>query len=143
MSLFLTLIYAFVGALLGQMLFIVVASIIKQRSRKYQENFREAFLIYVKKDTGPIVMGVIVILIAIFLLPEVIANVSTLGLDGAAEQTKYQKILSSIVKWVRSWSVLLGIGSHTIGFLAVSQANKFFKRVGGDVDDEFIKKENK
>lgn len=121
----------FLGWLLGELLVIVVQSIRVQNSSKYSDNFWKAFVVYTTKDIGPIVGSLLICLIAIFLLPEAIANFSTMDETGNQEEKKQSAVIHKILKFLRASSVLLGITSRTLLFLIVSKANKWLNKVGG------------
>jgi hypothetical protein len=110
------------GWALGQMLFIVVMSVIDQQSKKTDLTFNQAFMIYVKRDTGPIYVAVLIMLIAMFLLPEIIAHASTP--NSATEEIKQLKYVKRIVEFMRTFSVALGLTAQFLGFIAVSKAKK-------------------
>lgn len=123
------------GWLLGQLIFITVQCIIIHRNDSYKHTFREAFALYVKRDTGPMILAALVMLVFVFVLPELTANLVT-AQEGSTttEQTKYNRVLSSILKWLRVSSVVLGVASQGIGFLAVSRITKWIKKKDEEVD---------
>lgn len=120
-----TYLLIFLGWLLGQLLFVVVMSIITQRKQTNNLTFNQAFAVYVKKDTGPIYAAAIIMLIVVFILPEVIAHLSVS--NGPGELSKTHRYLTVIVDWIRTFSVVLGLLSQGLGFLAVSQSGKWIK----------------
>lgn len=122
----------FGGWVLGQMILITVNAIRIQRSSKYETGFKEAFGIYFKKDFGPTVLAFIVMVAAMFVLPEAVIHNQT----GDLQDKEHSKLLNHIVSWMRAYSILFGIMSQFMGFLMVSKAEKWLKRV---VDSNDVK----
>lgn len=114
------------GWLLGQLLFIVVMSVATQKNKNNECSFNDAFIIYVRHDTGPIWVAVLIMLIAMFILPEIIAHHAIA--NGPLEDVKESKYIQKIVEFLRTFSVLLGIAAQGIGFLIVSRAGKWIKK---------------
>ena len=113
------------GWILGLLVVVVVASIRIQMNDKYEENFVQAFKKYLKKGTGRLVLSILMMLIAMFILPDVIANVS-----GENENaTKYKKLINNVLGWIRTYAVIGGLIAETAGFWLVNRKNKIFKEV--------------
>jgi hypothetical protein len=118
-----------IGWVLGQLLFILVQAALVHRSSKYENTFSEAFRIYFRKDRGPFYVGLVLMLIVVFVLPEIIglANSSTL------EDPNHGKYARIVVNNLRISSVGLGIVAQLLGFLLVSKASKWIQKQGGDI----------
>lgn len=118
------------GWILGLLVVVVVASIRIQINDKYEENFIQAFKKYLKKGTGRIVLSFLIMLIAMFILPDIIANVS-----GENENaTKYKNLINNILGWMRTYAVIGGLIAETIGFWVVNKRDKIFKEVDEKTD---------
>jgi hypothetical protein len=128
-------VFIFVGWLLGQLILKVVNAIRIQRSTKYETGFKEALGIFIKKDPGPTILAFIILLAAMFLLPEAIAHSTTEGDEG------HNKTIVHVLKWLRFYAIGFGIVSEFIGFIAVSKSQKFLKKVAGDEDFDSAKKD--
>lgn len=100
---------------------ISVKSVGIQISRKYDLNFWDAFVVYLTKHTGPIVVGTIVILLAMFIFPSIVANYQT-------DNGEYTAALQRVVKWIRPYSVLLGIVAQGLGFIIVARSEGKYLR---------------
>lgn len=113
------------GWILGLLVVVVVASIRIQMNDKYEEKFVQAFKKYLKKGTGRLVLSILMMLTAMFILPDVIANVS-----GENENaTKYKKLINNVLGWMRTYAVIGGLIAETAGFWLVNRKNKIFKEV--------------
>lgn len=100
----------FGGSLLGMLLTILVQAEIINRSEKFSAGFDEALKFYTRKNRGAIYVGLLVVFIFMFLLPNLISS--------------DHKWLNNFIANLRFWSVGLGIGSQAIGFLAVKKTHK-------------------
>jgi hypothetical protein len=127
-----------VGWVLGQMILKVVNAIRIQRSSKYHTGFKEALIIFVKKDPGPTVLAVIILLAVMFLLPEAIAHSQS---EGDENDVVHNKTIAHVLKWLRLYSIGFGIISEFIGFIAVSKSQRFLRKVAGDEDYDYAKKD--
>lgn len=113
------------GWILGMLLVIAVQAAIIHQSEKHDMNWLDAVKNYLTKETGPIVVAVVMLFIALFLIPEIVANVAAEKTDGLGA---YQRYLNSAVTWMRSWSIILGIASQTLGFVIVLRILKFIRK---------------
>ncbi len=109
------------GSMGGMLLTISVKSVGIQISRKYDLNFWDAFVVYLTKHTGPIVVGTIVILLAMFAFPDVLTNYQT-------DNEEYTTTIQRIVKWLRLYSILLGIVAQGLGFIIVARSEGKYLR---------------
>lgn len=100
----------FGGSLLGMLLTILVQAEIINRSEKFSAGFDAALKFYTTKNRGAIYVGLLVVFIFMFLLPNLISS--------------DHKWLNNFISNLRFWSVGLGIGSQAIGFLAVKKTHK-------------------
>jgi hypothetical protein len=112
------------GSLLGMLLTISAKSFYVQKSRKFELNFFEAFKVYTTKYTGPIFIGLIVIAIVMFVYPTIQANAIIPGDDN---DIKYMKYFANFLKWLRPYSVGIGVVSIGLGFLIVRKGEKFLR----------------
>ncbi len=118
------------GWILGLLVVVAVASIRIQMNNKYEENFIQAFKKYLKKGTGRLVLSILIMLIAMFILPDIIANVS-----GENENaTKYKSLIHNILGWMRTYAVIGGLIAETVGFWLVNRRDKVFKEVDEKTD---------
>lgn len=120
------------GSLLGMALFICVKSYYVQQSSKYALGFIDAFKVYTTKYTAPIFIGVLVVFICMFILPDVIANVS------ADDTTTKGKVLQNILDYLRLYSVGVGVCAQGLGFLIIRKGEKFLK----DAEDKLNQTNN-
>jgi len=97
-----------------------------QQSQKYELDFYHAFRVYTTKYTGPIVVGFIVILIAMFVVPDIVA---------AAAGGRYSTIAKNILSSLRAYSIALGIVSQSAGFLIVRRGDKYMR----DAETQLLK----
>lgn len=110
------------GSLLGMILLTVVKAVVIQRGAKYELGFVDAFKVYTTKHIGPIVVGFIVVFIAMFILPEIIAMAQTGNQEGA-----YAKIINNVLGRLRIYSVALGILGQGLGFIMIRKGEKFLR----------------
>ena len=108
----------FIGASLGMLLVISAKSFYVQQSSKWELDFVKAFKVYTTKYTAPIVIGYIVILTAMFILPDLIAN---------SGDTKFGLKVQHVLDYLRSYAFVLGVLSQGLGFLIVRKGEKFLK----------------
>ena len=122
----------FLGALLGQLLVVVAKSYYVQQSSKYSLTFLDALKVYTTKYTAPLVVGLITVLIAMFILPDILAN--------TGEDKQYGKVLQNILDYMRGYSVFLGVICQGLGFLIIRKGEKFLrdeeKKLKSDADDK-------
>lgn len=111
-----------IGAIGGMILTICVKSVRIQISQKYDLNFWDAIKVYCTKHTGPIVVGFIVIFLAMFIFPSIVANYQT-------DNGEYTAALQRVVKWLRPYSVLLGILAQGLGFVVVAGSESKYLRL--------------
>ena len=116
------------GWALGMMLVIAVQAAIIHQSGKHDDDFITALRKYVTTKVGPLVVAVVMMLIALFVIPEIIANSNV---ENGQKSPFYYKYLSSVLMWLKSWSILFGIGSQTLGFIIVFRVLKYVKKNGG------------
>lgn len=121
----------FFGSLLGMLLLTTVKSVYIQRSSKYELGFISAFKVYATKHTGPIAVGFIVVFIAMFILPEIIA-LSNAGSD----DSMYAKIVNNVTKRLRLYSVGLGIIGQGLGFILIKKGEKFLREEEDKIKDK-------
>lgn len=100
----------FGGSLLGMLLTILVQSEIINRSNKFEAGFNDALKFYTRKNRGALYVGLLVVFIFMFLLPNLISS--------------DHKWLENFLANLRFWSVGIGIGSQAIGFLAVKKTHE-------------------
>jgi hypothetical protein len=113
----------FFGSILGMLLLISVKSVYIQETKKYELTFVQAFKVYTTKYTGPIFIGIIVIMIVMFILPNVItASTITVGDD-----IKYTAFLQRILNWLRVVSVGVGVLAQGAGFLIIRKGEKYLR----------------
>lgn len=120
------------GFLIGLAIVVTVQSIRIQISSKYSENFIRAFKHYINKSTGRIILSVLIMLGVIFVLPDLIVNLSSDN-DNAV---KYHNSIYNILSWLRTYSVLLGVSAESIGFWIVNRKDKMFKEEETSKDKE-------
>ena len=118
----------FLGWLLGQMILKVANAIRIQKSSKYATGFREALTIFVKRDPGPTIMAFVILMVAIFLLPEAIAHSIH---EGEETDVVHNKTITHVLSWLRFYSIGFGIISEFIGFIAVSKSQNFLRKYAG------------
>lgn len=94
------------GAALGMLLTTLVQSEIINRSKKFKAGFNDAFKYYTRTNRGGLYIGGTVILIALFVLP----NVSAMSWFNPDK--------------LRFYSIFLGIGSQALGFLLVKRTHE-------------------
>lgn len=124
------------GWLIGMLIVIVVKSIYVQRSKKYDCGFWEAVRIYLAKDTGPLVLSVVMLFAGVFLMPYITVT-SNMIADGKIPSNDLRaKAVNAIINNMRPWSIFFGIVSQTLGFLVVSKAEKFIRRVDKVIDSK-------
>lgn len=119
-----SIIQIFLGSMLGMLLTISAKSLNVQMSRKYELGFIDAFKVYTTKYTGHIVVGFLVIFIVMFIFPTIAANATIPGDDN---DMKYVKYFSSFLKWLRLWSVGIGVMASGIGLLVVRKGEKYLR----------------
>lgn len=107
------------GSLLGMLLLISVASYQVQIDANYQLNFWNAMKVYTIKFTGPLFVGLVVMFIGMFFLPMAKAN--------AGGPDKYGALLQHVLKYLRVYSVALGVAGQGLGFLIIKGKNKFLR----------------
>lgn len=108
----------FFGAILGMLLTISVRSVSIQIGSKYELDFVQAFKVYTTKYTGPIVVGLIMIAIAMFIFPDFMASTSA---------GKYSAIVANVLRWLRICSVGVGILAQGAGFLIVRKGDRYLR----------------
>lgn len=106
------------GTALGMFLTILVQSEIINQSEKYEAGFNQAFIFYTTKHRGGIYVGILVVFIFMFLLPNL--------------YTTNVKQLQGIRENLRLWSIGIGIVAQAIGFFAVKKTHSKLKQIGGD-----------
>lgn len=111
------------GSILGMFLMICVRSVQIQIGTKYDLGFKDALYVYTRKNTGPMVIGVIVVVIGMFVLPNAIA------LSQSDNGEIQNKMLVKVLNWLRFVSVGLGIMAQGIGFLLVRGGDKYLKEM--------------
>lgn len=121
----------FGGSLLGMLLLTVVKSVYIQRSSKYELDFIHAFKVYTTKHTGPIVVGFIIVFIAMFILPEIIAMAQS-GNDNSV----YSKLINNILGRLRIYSVGLGVLGQGAGFIIIRKGEKFLREEEQKIADK-------
>lgn len=132
MILLFSLLKIFFGGQLGMALLIAVKSCQVQIGSKYELNFVQAFRVYTTKYLGPIVVGNIVILIAMFILPNLIA----VAQNATENVSRYDRIVNDVIKWLSIWSVALGIVSQGVGFLMVNNGERYLKEAEKKLNDQ-------
>lgn len=114
-----------IGWLLGMLLTIVVQAAIIHMSDKHEDDFSTAIKKYLTKKAGPLYGALVLLLIALFVLPEVLANAAV---ENGDKSPFYHRYLVSVLTWLRSWSVLCGIASQSLGFFIVIRVLGHFKK---------------
>lgn len=109
------------GASLGMLLTIGVKSVYIQISRKYDLNFWDALKVYTSKHTGPILIGSVVVLIAVFVFPDILRN-------SRLESGEYGEQIKKVIDWLRVYSVILGVISQGLGFAIVRKSEQKYLR---------------
>lgn len=120
----------FFGSMLGMLLLISVKSVYIQEGKKYELGFVDAFKVYTTKYTGPIFIGFIVVLIVMFILPNII-TASTIT-DG--DEVKYTAFLQKVLNWLRLVSVAIGVLAQGIGFLIIRKGEKYLREAEAKID---------
>lgn len=110
------------GYLLGMLMFICVMSVIAHRNSKVEQNFWQAAKIYIVKDTGPIIVAIILLFVVLFILPELLA-----GDESDPNHDHYDALLRVSINKIRRWSILIGFAGQWIPFIILSRAAKYFK----------------
>jgi len=105
-----TYITVFGGALLGMFLTILAQSEVINRSEKFTAGFNDAFKFYTTKNRGAIYVGIVVIFIFLYLIPNIVSSNA--------------KVFENFLENSRLWSVGLGIVSQALGFLAVKKSHQ-------------------
>lgn len=111
-----------IGAIIGMALLTAVKSTYIQQSSKYELGFTDAFKVYATKHTGPILVGFIIVFIAMFILPEVIALAETGDQNGT-----YSRIINNVVGRLRIYSVGIGILGQGLGFIIIRKGEKYLR----------------
>jgi len=122
----------FFGSLLGMFLLTTVKSVYIQQGSKYSLGFISAFKVYTTKHTGPIIVGFLVVIIAMFVLPDTIA----LAESGKLTGSRYSSIVENILDRLRLFSVFLGVIGQGLGFIIVRKGEKFLR----EQEQEEVKK---
>lgn len=117
------------GWALGQLLFIVVQAALVHKSSQYQHTFREALHVYFSKDIGPFFAGLVIMLIVVFVLPEILALANSNDIDNP----NHGKYARWVVNNLRISSIAFGVIAQFIGFLIVSKSSKWITKQGGDI----------
>lgn len=115
------------------LLLISVKSVYIQQTAKYELGFISAFKVYTTKYTGPIWVGLVVIFIAMFVFPNIVAA-STLP-SGDNAEVEYAKWFKKFLKYLRFYSVGLGIIGQGLGFIIIRKGEKWLR-------EEEVKVEN-
>jgi len=115
----------FIGGLIGMALLIAVRSELIRRSSKYELGFGDAFRVYTTKYTGPMIVGAIIILSAMFILPDLLANSEIITEDGT---TDYNAKIALVLNWLRPASIALGVISQGLGFLIVRKGDHYLRQ---------------
>lgn len=126
------LLIIFLGWQLGMALLIAVKSSQVQTGSKYELNFWQAFVVYTTKYLGPIIVSNIVMLIAMFLLPNIIA----VAQNAPENSSRYERIAQDVIKWLRVFSVALGVLGQGIGFLIVNKGQRYLKDAEKKINDQ-------
>lgn len=113
------------GSLLGMLLLVSVKSVYVQQTAKYELGFISAFKVYTTKYTGPIWVGLVVIFIAMFVFPNIVAA-STLPAGDNAE-VEYAKWFKKFLKYLRFYSVGLGVIGQGLGFIIIRKGEKWLR----------------
>lgn len=122
------------GWLIGMLILIIVKSIYVQQSKKYDYTFKQAFLVYINKDIGPIFLSIVMLFAGVFLLPEIVASAALMSDGKIPADTLKTKAVNAIVHNMRFYSIIFGILSQGIGFMAVSKSYRWLKKVS-DITD--------
>lgn len=120
----------FFGSLLGMILLTAVKSTYIQRSSKYQLGFVDAFKVYTTKHTGPIAVGFVVVLMFMFVLPEIIALA-----QAGNEQGMYSKIINNVTGRLRLYSIGIGVLGQGLGFLIIRKGEKYLREEEEKIKD--------
>lgn len=125
------------GWAIGMMILIVVSCIWVQQSKKYECGFAEAFKIYTTKDKGPLLLSAVMLVAAIFILPDIIVSANLIQDGKIPTDTIKAKAINAIIHNMRVYSILFGIVAQGLGFLIVSKAGRWLNKVG-DLTDQKI-----
>jgi len=106
------------GSGLGMFLTILVQSEIINRSQKFEAGFAEAFKFYTRTQKGGIYIGILVIFIFMFALPNLV--------------TSNIKQFENFISNIRLWSIGIGVGSQAIGFLVVKKSHEKLKQLDNE-----------
>lgn len=129
---------AILGWLIGMLLLMVFSSIRVQVGRKYEVSFWMAMRIYLTKDTGPLILSLVMLVAGVFILPQMIVthalvSSGTIPLDGFKT-----KAVNAIINDLRIYSILFGIGSQGLGFALISNAPKILSRITGFKESDMV-----
>lgn len=117
------------GYLLGMLMFICVMSVIAHKNSKIETDFWHAAKVYLVKDTGPIIVAIILLFVVLFILPELLV-----GDGNAPDDSHYDALLRIKINQIRRWSILIGFAGQWIPFIILSKAAKYFKsQIDSDV----------
>ena len=119
------------GSTLGMLLLTCVKSVYIQQTAKYELGFISAFKVYTTKHTGPMAVGFIIVFIAMFILPEVIALA-----NGGTDKSVYAKIINNVTGRLRIYSVGLGIIGQGLGFIIIRKGEKFLREEEEKIKDK-------
>lgn len=113
------------GSVLGMLLLVTVKSYYIQQTSKYELGFISAFKVYTTKYTAPIAVGFIVVFIAMFVFPNIVAA-STLP-SGDNAEVEYAKWFKKFLKYLRFYSVGLGVVGQGLGFIIIRKGEKWLR----------------
>ena len=122
------------GAMLGMLLLISVKSVYIQQSSKYELGFLQAFKVYTTKYTGPIWVGCLVLLIVMFVLPNVI-GAATVSTGSTIDDVQYVNWFKKFLKYMRFYSVGLGVIAQGLGFIIIRKGEKFLRDEENKIGD--------
>jgi hypothetical protein len=111
-----------------------VKSVYIQQGTKYELGFMSAFKVYTTKYTGPIWVGFLVIFIVMFVFPNVVAA-STLP-SGDNAEIEYAIWFKKFLKYLRFYSVFLGIIGQGAGFIIIRKGEKFLRDEESKIGDQ-------
>lgn len=121
------------GSSIGLAIVIAVACYYIHRGSKYQLSFKETWDVYTKEHVWPLIIGGIIVVAAMFILPDLMAY----GSSG-----KYYKAIQNALHSLRIYSIGLGVVSMGLGFLIAGTGDKALKyaeaklRFNGEQDQQ-------
>lgn len=113
------------GFLIGLLLLVVALSINVHKGEKYNVSFWQAMEIYLKKDVGPLILSLVVLLCILFVFPAMAAPSKLTDPD-------YDKWVDKFMSNIRLYSIMAGVCSQGIGYFIVGKAGRLLKMLSAD-----------